>query len=222
MERALVQHGSIAQGSNALTLDTLIQKTPPTFLVPYQFFVAWDGVLTLAYKGFPQELANLKSELDLHFPELPKENPGSKWPKTSLAALSDASSPLTLAQLTKLREVCDEFNKKMEKEWIKENKVLHVDRLSVVMYCSCSLEKRFMEHSVNLEGDGGDGVRGRVDAAALESVDNILSEFGHEHLEEYLPRVATGRNKISHYRGPKVLAPFPSFNLDHFFHNIQF
>ena len=73
------------------------------------YFVAWNGVLVLAYAGFPPPLAALKASLnaDADALGLRPEQFGSKWPKTTLAALDDSAPPLSLAQLAQLRDTCD-------------------------------------------------------------------------------------------------------------------
>lgn len=59
----------------------------------------------LKRRGFPPALAQYKSSLNSLCPELPKENPGSKWPKTSLGALKDHQR-LTPEQLSVLMALC--------------------------------------------------------------------------------------------------------------------
>ncbi len=56
-------------------------------------------------RGFPPALVNLKQQLSEHHPTLPKENPGSRWPKTSLGALKDGTR-LTPDQLNTLLAIC--------------------------------------------------------------------------------------------------------------------
>ena len=56
-------------------------------------------------RGFAPELEKLKEELSSTFPCLPRENPGSLWPKTSLAALEEGRR-LTPDQFTSLRTIC--------------------------------------------------------------------------------------------------------------------
>ena len=64
------------------------------------FFLAWGGVLTIAFEGWPTPILTLKSSLDSYGPDkvlrLEKENFGSKWPKSTLAAIHDTASPLTM------------------------------------------------------------------------------------------------------------------------------
>jgi hypothetical protein len=58
--------------------DTLIRATSDCTLRPAAFFVAWNGVLTLVYTGFPPSLERLKSALNKEPLGLPLENFGSK------------------------------------------------------------------------------------------------------------------------------------------------
>jgi hypothetical protein len=115
-------------------IDPLIEQTATSLLKPYSLFVAWQGVLTLAYRhvhiwhgprpplqpaatrfsahssparrrGFPPALTQLKQQLSDTYPALPRENPGSRWPKTSLAALKD-NQRLSPEQLERLTVIC--------------------------------------------------------------------------------------------------------------------
>jgi hypothetical protein len=58
-------------------------------------------------RGFPPAVTQLKRVLDRMHPTLPKENPGSRWPKTSLGALRDGKR-LTPKQLEHLLRICRE------------------------------------------------------------------------------------------------------------------
>ncbi|KAA6429592.1 MAG: hypothetical protein FRX49_00026 [Trebouxia sp. A1-2] len=82
----------------------------------------------MQYRGFSPALAGLKQELNSKHPELPRENPGSKWPKSSLGALRD-NQRLTPEHLS--------FDESLQNE---VDKVL-VDHLLVVFYKCRSLEK---------------------------------------------------------------------------------
>lgn len=61
----------------------------------------------MACRGFPPAITQLKGVLDRMHPTLPKENPGSKWPKTSLGALKDGKR-LTPEQLELMLRICKE------------------------------------------------------------------------------------------------------------------
>jgi hypothetical protein len=55
--------------------------------------------------GFPKALLDLKDALAATCKGLPSENPGSKWPKTTLGALRDGTR-LTPEQLQQLNAIC--------------------------------------------------------------------------------------------------------------------
>jgi len=55
--------------------------------------------------GFPGNLLELKARTAQQFPTLPKESPGSLWPKTTLGALKDKRR-LTPQQLQDLIAMC--------------------------------------------------------------------------------------------------------------------
>jgi hypothetical protein len=95
----------VAPPSTETQLEYLVRNTQACVLRPFCFFVSWQGVITLAYKGFPQNLVELKQQLTDYYQALPKENPGSKWPKTSLGALKEGKR-LTPEQLDKLNAIC--------------------------------------------------------------------------------------------------------------------
>ena len=56
-------------------------------------------------RGFSPALTKLKEDINLQHPELPQENPGSRWPKTSLGALKDGQR-LTPDDLRILTDLC--------------------------------------------------------------------------------------------------------------------
>lgn len=47
-------------GATQPHLEYLVEQSRPCVLRPFCFFVSWQGVLTLVYKGFPQQLVTLK------------------------------------------------------------------------------------------------------------------------------------------------------------------
>ena len=68
-------------------LEHLVASCPTCFLQPSVFFVSWQGVLTMAYSGFPPALISLKAAIADACPGLPPEKAGSKWPKVSTLSL---------------------------------------------------------------------------------------------------------------------------------------
>ena len=66
--------------AGAAVLAALPPETEATELVPLSFFVAWSGVLTLVYEGFPPCLVDIKATLTESLAVAP-EKFGSLWPK---------------------------------------------------------------------------------------------------------------------------------------------
>ena len=79
----------------------------PTRLRPEAFFVARSGVLTLAFSGYTEALIRFKAELEGAIPGISAENPGSRWPKTTLGALRDGET-LDEEDVVRLREATSE------------------------------------------------------------------------------------------------------------------
>lgn len=84
-----------------------LEYASTSFLEPEAFFVSWQGVVTLTYRGFTPALIELKQRITAAHPSLPPENPGSRWPKSSLGCLRDGQR-LTPEQLDCLVQICRE------------------------------------------------------------------------------------------------------------------
>eukprot|EP01018_Ginkgo_biloba_P016589 Gb_26386 [translate_table: standard] len=176
-------------------LPALISEAQACVLRPLEFFVAWQGVLTIAYSGFPPNLCKLKKRIHLELSGLMKENPGSMWPKTSLACLKD-SKTLSMSQLVQLREICRE-----ESFSFTEEHAVVVDNLSVVLYENCCLEKTFMVTEVSLKHPVDSSEPSPDEKLYARSV---LDEFADANLSSYYLQVSTEGNRTTHYRGSKV------------------
>ena len=156
-------------------------------LRPQTYFVAWNGVLALVYDGFPPVLAGIKARLNEE-DALPPENFGSRWPKTTLAALQDDAPPLSLAELTSLRALCEEYALKLSLR-------VPVERLSFVSYDQRGLESVRERSDVALGSDVDDSEPSDAEQARVRGV---LDEWSD--LEAYLPRVNQPGSRISSYR----------------------
>lgn len=111
-------------------------------LQPLQFFVSWNGVLCIAYTGFPHGLAQLKARIRERCTPLVAESPGSRWPKTSIAAVRPGKR-LTPQQLGLLLDVCSSTSHALE------GMRLIVDALSYVQYttrCACRCQGQCHAH----------------------------------------------------------------------------
>lgn len=122
-------------------------------LRPKQFFVAWSGVLTLAWRGFPPEIEALKRDIASAFPALKPENPGSRWAKTTLGCLRDIER-LTPDTLETLGNICDAFRDELCGTDGGDDACVPVDALSVVTYECRSLERVVSERVVRLRDAG--------------------------------------------------------------------
>ena len=193
------------------TLDSLIraENASSCVLRPCSFFVAWNGVLTLVYSGFPPQLAKIKSKLNEAEFGLKKENFGSKWPKSTLGALNDKAPSFTLEELASLRSMCEEHATRLG------SLAVHVRRLSFVAYARRSLEavESRRRSDVDLLATTPPAAAAGEAAAAAEAasadeaapseeeiarVRGVLSEW--EPLAEYLPRVNAPGSRIGSYR----------------------
>ena len=156
-------------------------------LRPQTYFVAWNGVLALVYDGFPPVLAGIKARLNEE-DGLPPENFGSRWPKTTLAALRDDAPPLSLAELTSLRALCEEHASQLSLR-------VPVSSLSVVSYDQRGLESVRERSDVALGSAVDDAEPSDAEQARVRGV---LDEWSD--LETYLPRVNAPGSRISSYR----------------------
>ena len=86
-------------------------------------------------RGFPPAITQLKTVLERMHPTLPKENPGSRWPKTSLGALRDRKR-LTPHQLERLLRICREEGALMQAGGLQP---LEVNQAALCIFeCRCA------------------------------------------------------------------------------------
>eukprot|EP00243_Klebsormidium_subtile_P002819 TRINITY_DN15739_c0_g1_i1.p1 TRINITY_DN15739_c0_g1~~TRINITY_DN15739_c0_g1_i1.p1 ORF type:complete len:293 (-),score=35.06 TRINITY_DN15739_c0_g1_i1:157-1035(-) len=198
--------GSVTSATGRL--QPIIATTQAVRLTFSQFFVSWSGVLTVAFTGLPPELLQLKAQIDQELPylqTLKPENPGSKWPKVSLAALRDGKR-LSLEQLSKLKRICSDLTKALAKE-----RQLLVDKLAVVLFARCSLEETLSISNVPLLLPSSDSTPTDQE---LRNVDKVMDEFASDRLEQYWFYASKDGNNISHYRNPKLGATLVHFLQD--------
>eukprot|EP00887_Chlorella_sp_A99_P004960 scaffold4.g4960.t1 len=194
-------------GSGGPLADALT-NTNSSLLEPAAFFVSWHGVITLAYRGFPPALVDLKARLAVAHPGLPPERPGSLWPKTSLGALRDGAA-LSREQLAALLRICAEesaasFGAALAPaagQWQQQQQgggrplVITVDMLEVALYECRSQERVLSCQQVWLQP--------RLDEAPPSGeeqarVAGILAEPDHPG---YYEDVSREGGREGHYRG---------------------
>lgn len=190
-------------------LAKAVRNTPPCYLQPYHFFVSWQGVLTLAYGGFPPALETLKGCLQQLHPGLPNENPGARWPKTSLGCLKEKTR-LDQEQLQRLIDVCKRCTRALAAEPGLQQGVL-IDSASVVLFECRSLERCVARQHIPMHGsappdqpgdrgvDKADTVDGRQPSA--EQADYVRKVVAEWDAPDYWFDASKDGNREMHYRG---------------------
>jgi hypothetical protein len=187
---------SAQEGSPPPLLPTIQQATHDanaTALSPRALFVAWNGVIVLAFDGFPPALASIKKHInastDIH---LVPEGFGSKWPKTTLGAFADDAPELTIGQLDALRTLCKNFGPALS-----QCAIVPIHTLSVVDYKARSLEFFYEPQRLDF-ALRGPFVTERTCVAERARVTGVLSEW--DDLSSYLPKVNKPGSRNSSYR----------------------
>ena len=187
-------------------IAAMCEDCEPCELRPTAFFVAWSGVMTLAWQGFPPVLADMKRRIAETFPALPHEKPGSKWPKTTLGCLKEGAR-LTKDQLRTLTQLCKNLSGDIYMDYTQLGLsplattnpwFVPVDSLSVVLFQCRSLERVLSEHEVRFRGQMRNRHRPSKDECAV--VDRVLVESSVENLERYWPLAARDGGREGHYR----------------------
>lgn len=200
-------------------LRNLTARTPPVALEPLGFFVAWHGVLVLAWRGFPAPLSDLKSRIEQAAMasdgaaaagpgvQLKAEGAGSKWPKISLAVVRDAAPPLSASQLRALKRICRSHTAALCPPSRPNGQAVPtwpIDALSAVVYSWRSLEQFHFIADLSLGQDvapegGAAAVRVvAVRAADAARVAAVMCEWDAE--EEYLLHVNKPGSRLRSYR----------------------
>ena len=178
-------------------LRQLVAEQRRCFIQPRSFFIAWCGVPMLTYNGFPNAILDLKNQIETHIPRLTEENPGSKWPGTTLGALREGHL-LSFEELRILRQICTDF----EPEIRAMQAVFAINELQYILFGCRSLERRLLTTPLPLH-------HGRYDTSDLPRkhknwVQHIHAQFDENRLADYLPAVQQPGHHISHYRNTHV------------------
>ncbi|MBN2533925.1 MAG: hypothetical protein JXB88_13630 [Spirochaetales bacterium] len=177
-------------------ISEIVHPRQKTRVEAGQFFISWNGVPTLAYRGFSPVLLDIKKEITTRLPCLKKENSGSKWPKTTLGALRDERT-LSMDDLFTLRDICDSMNPLLQ------NLTFKIDKLDIVIFYCRSLEQRLLTAPIPLAG--------QEDTTPppwehLDKVSATMKQFARDCLSDYLPVIQKPGNRESHYRDPFIEA----------------
>lgn len=175
-------------------IPSIVAAHQKTIISTSQFFISWNGVPVLAYTGFSPVLQDIKTQIASRLPGLPMENPGSRWPKTTLGALRD-NKTLTKDDLTVLKAICRTFTPQLCHQH------LEIDNLSIVLYYWTSLEKRLSTEVIPLSEPRDLSLPAKDDQ---DKVTDILNQFSGENIDNYLPKVQMQSHRESYYRTPSI------------------
>jgi len=177
-------------------ISSIVELKPRTNVKAREFFIAWNGVPTIAYRGFSRTLLSIKAEIQRAVPGMKQENPGARWPKTTLGALRDDRT-LSWSDAHALRDICDRFNGEVNAE-----PELEIQELSVVVFQCRSLERRLLTQPIRLSAS-----KAPHDASPKEHLDEVeetMACFSRERLLEYIPLLQHAGNRESHYRATHI------------------
>mmetsp|Transcript_23769 Transcript_23769/g.28685 ORF Transcript_23769/g.28685 Transcript_23769/m.28685 type:complete len:438 (+) Transcript_23769:48-1361(+) len=185
--------------NKTVNLDSLARATPHTILRPLEFFVAWSGVITLAFHGLHPKLKEFKQKVADLYPGLAQQNPGSRWPKTTLGALKDGKR-LSPKQLRALKDICVQLE--VDVASCCPDGVL-VKEISTVVYECLSLERIISENKIQCNGRSK-LTNEEPEESEQKAVKKVLSEFSKKNIDKYWNDVAKDGNRASHYRDATV------------------
>lgn len=173
-------------------------------LKPVSYFIAWNGVITLALGGFPKSIIQAKEEMEEKC-VLGKENFGSKWPKVSLGCLVDGRI-LSLEELTVLYDLVVRTRETIAASEYR----LRPTHVTASTFLCRSQETVFSGFDIPIGGSEqselspNDGDRAENDSVVSEQqqglVDSVLQECTDKTLDSYIDLVNRPGNKETHYR----------------------
>ncbi|WP_020529249.1 hypothetical protein [Flexithrix dorotheae] len=192
-------------------LEEIIRNAAPAKIFPIAFLIAWSGVPVLVYKGFPKSIINLKAEIDRKITGLSPENPGSKWPKTTLGCLK-AGESLSDQDILVLKNICDEMSTKID-----AYSGFTIRELSVVLIQDRTAERRLSTFKIPLNSE----MEPEIDFEA-KAVEKVIQEFEYENLSIYAEKIKMEGHRQSHYQQPYICSTLvydlPANQPDYFSH----
>ena len=206
------------------SVSDVVSQASSVTLFPCRFFVAWNGVMVMAFTGFPESIQKMKNSMENTLsPHLGTENFGSKWPKVTLGALNDSGhgngdrngdvdgvgdgdgdgdgDGLSRMEFMSLLKICEKFTS----ELVKLSLCVDVTQLSAVVMKCRSLEQlqarfdidlRHLERHPHRHHD-----RSAIAASQCEFVSSVFRELDGDVAGYFQTRiVGTTASRISHYR----------------------
>jgi hypothetical protein len=187
-------------------ISTIVKenKISQSRLFPATFFPSWQGVLTLAYSGFSPELTRLKSIVKVNIADLKAENEGSKWPKTTIAALRDGEN-LKREDFDEIVSICNS----LEEGGRFKEAVVEIEKLSVVLFACRSLERILEERIIDLK-ETQDGAKPDKSEKEYVSGPKVLGQL--INIDDYWKnRILLPGNRRYHYTTSHVETTLVSF-----------
>lgn len=181
-------------------VEDIVRSKPQTSVKPREFFLAYQGVPTLAYEGFSVTLLEIKREIQNAIPGLRTENRGSLWPKTTLGALRDDAT-LSWEQAFTLKEICTLMNANVRTQDV----TFDIPCLSIVLFQCRSLEKRLVTCPIYLQGKKA-RLHDSPPRYHTVYVENVMAQFSEQRLVDYLEHLQSSGNRESDYRRPWIEA----------------
>ena len=185
-------------------LDAVGTHYGPTAVEARQFFLSFNSVMTLAYSSFSQTLLNVKAHVEsaMHGTLRP-ENPGSKWPKTTLGCLIKDETP-SEDEIHILRDTCSRFTEQL-RALSEDDKRAPIGELKVVVFGCRTLEKRLLSLAIRLNATIL--VDDKPPVSHIISVQEVMAQFdASQHRRYYRNLHPKGRTCDAYYRQEHVEA----------------
>ena len=182
-------------------IENIISRYGPTSVFADQFFISWNSVATLAYKGFSKTLMAVKRDIEKEIPGLKAENPGSLWPKTTIGCLKEGVE-LSEGQLKRLRSVCLNLNVELQR-LSDPDRSMTINELSFVTFHCRTLERRLSSQRIPLKGRYTHN--DSPPPTHIDAVSKIMAQFEARNHDSYYPKLAAqGRTINMYYRKPHI------------------
>ncbi|MFT5143472.1 MAG: hypothetical protein ACI80V_002232 [Rhodothermales bacterium] len=171
-------------------LRVVAPETPSAMMRPAGFFLAGSGVLTVAFDGFTPGLRALKTALS---EGLRGEDPGSLWPKVTLAALT-GKEPLSLSELQCVWRATEQAGSLLAAEPC----FVLVDQVWAVEALVKSLELTGATTSFPLASS----TESEVEQSHREYVGEVLGQWNANPSAAYLAELGKSGHRREHYQRP--------------------
>lgn len=171
-----------------------------------QLIVSYNGVIALVFGGWPTAALNAKDAVDrqlisglVGFAGLYlRERGGSKFPKTSLAALC-TDCTLTAAQLEALQQLCTKWSRRAQASAF----LLEVRRLSLIAYRNRCLSDPYIKvWNLDVGGTADDEPAPSQLVVVGKVVEEAAAVATAAKRHKYLAKVNAPGNRAPHYAEP--------------------